>query len=103
RRRHTRFSRDWSSDVCSSDLLLFEPVDGGERLFRLVVFPVDIGLVDQRLLRVRAKGITRLDGFQTAAGRAPVAGGHGFPRVPVKIGRASCREREESWAVATEC
>src|SRR5690606_40507623 len=26
RRRHTRFSRDWSSDVCSSDLLLDEPV-----------------------------------------------------------------------------
>src|SRR5690606_39557222 len=25
RRRHTRFSRDWSSDVCSSDLL--EPED----------------------------------------------------------------------------
>src|SRR5690606_40133276 len=28
RRRHTRFSRDWSSDVCSSDLPLhleFEP------------------------------------------------------------------------------
>src|SRR5690606_40092451 len=24
RRRHTRFSRDWSSDVCSSDLLLVE-------------------------------------------------------------------------------
>src|SRR5690606_40924292 len=23
RRRHTRFSRDWSSDVCSSDLLTF--------------------------------------------------------------------------------
>src|SRR6266511_5764122 len=23
RRRHTRFSRDWSSDVCSSDLLFF--------------------------------------------------------------------------------
>src|SRR5690606_6726004 len=26
RRRHTRFSRDWSSDVCSSDL---QPIDGG--------------------------------------------------------------------------
>src|SRR5690606_12193387 len=29
RRRHTRFSRDWSSDVCSSDLdskVLYEPV-----------------------------------------------------------------------------
>src|SRR5690606_40701412 len=25
RRRHTRFSRDWSSDVCSSDLLLVMP------------------------------------------------------------------------------
>src|SRR5690606_41197222 len=24
RRRHTRFSRDWSSDVCSSDLTLLE-------------------------------------------------------------------------------
>src|SRR5690606_40303405 len=25
RRRHTRFSRDWSSDVCSSDLLTLYP------------------------------------------------------------------------------
>src|SRR5690606_39459343 len=25
RRRHTRFSRDWSSDVCSSDLALATP------------------------------------------------------------------------------
>src|SRR5690606_39514569 len=24
RRRHTRFSRDWSSDVCSSDLTIIE-------------------------------------------------------------------------------
>src|SRR5690606_39827094 len=27
RRRHTRFSRDWSSDVCSSDLVA-DPVTG---------------------------------------------------------------------------
>src|SRR5690606_40382106 len=26
RRRHTRFSRDWSSDVCSSDLKLNLPI-----------------------------------------------------------------------------
>src|SRR5690606_41178531 len=41
RRRHTRFSRDWSSDVCSSDLVfvftdrpytLFVPVRQGEVL-----------------------------------------------------------------------
>src|SRR5690606_40273338 len=29
RGRHTRFSRDWSSDVCSSDLGLALPVLGG--------------------------------------------------------------------------
>src|SRR5690606_22690064 len=31
RRRHTRFSRDWSSDVCSSDLLGFLPRISKER------------------------------------------------------------------------
>src|SRR5690606_39768266 len=35
RRRHTRFSRDWSSDVCSSDLvdphLVHPEADGFER------------------------------------------------------------------------
>src|SRR5690606_40805293 len=38
RRRHTRFSRDWSSDVCSSDLkvlLLDEPTGGMNRHERL--------------------------------------------------------------------
>src|SRR5690606_39805637 len=34
RRRHTRFSRDWSSDVCSSDLG-FRPI--GEILARQVL------------------------------------------------------------------
>src|SRR5690606_34645147 len=29
RRRHTRFSRDWSSDVCSSDLLFLDGPDNG--------------------------------------------------------------------------
>src|SRR5690606_39655595 len=29
RRRHTRFSRDWSSDVCSSDLIEVILVDDG--------------------------------------------------------------------------
>src|SRR5690606_41034835 len=29
RRRHTRFSRDWSSDVCSSDLACHRPRGGG--------------------------------------------------------------------------
>src|SRR5690625_7965788 len=38
RRRHTRWPRDWSSDVCSSDLLnvyLKEELDKREREYRL--------------------------------------------------------------------
>src|SRR5690606_40542984 len=40
RRRHTRFSRDWSSDVCSSDLnvvWLIDPVRGDADLARAAV------------------------------------------------------------------
>src|SRR5690606_39379163 len=32
RRRHTRFSRDWSSDVCSSDLALLLVLDRVQHL-----------------------------------------------------------------------
>src|SRR5207302_6277028 len=31
RRRHTRFSRDWSSDVCSSDLFVVDDRINAER------------------------------------------------------------------------
>src|SRR5690606_40188862 len=47
RRRHTRFSRDWSSDVCSSDL---GPVDRGARTLDRVAQ----GLGDGRHLQGRA-------------------------------------------------
>src|SRR5690606_39601963 len=36
RRRHTRFSRDWSSDVCSSDLTLQRPQEA-ERIYERLV------------------------------------------------------------------
>src|SRR5215475_6124100 len=64
RRRHTRFSRDWSSDVCSSDL---EHVVG--RLAKAHVEHVVGGAV---------------------AAADPIEGG---ADVRVQIGRASCRER----------
>src|SRR6266436_8426216 len=35
RRRHTRCSRDWSSDVCSSDLTLMVPLYELERAYEL--------------------------------------------------------------------
>src|SRR3712207_1369050 len=37
RRRHTRYWRDWSSDVCSSDLLAETPEGGGTMLDNSVV------------------------------------------------------------------
>src|SRR5207302_2480363 len=41
RRRHTRFSRDWSSDVCSSDLsIAFLARQGQSVSWSLVQFPI---------------------------------------------------------------
>src|SRR5690625_8004556 len=71
RRRHTRWPRDWSSDVCSSDL------GGAGR-----------GCPGQR-------GATD----RPADHRARAGGGQAAPaeRVPGEVGRASCRERVERW------
>src|SRR5690606_39484949 len=84
RRRHTRFSRDWSSDVCSSDLL-------GAHLAKREM------TILLRELYTRAPGI-RLAGppepltstFNNAVRRLPVT----------QIGRASCRERAEASVAA---
>src|SRR5256884_2542020 len=84
RRRHTRCSRDWSSDVCSSDLT---------NLLLRQYFPrgTDLSAISQEqldqvelLLNHRPRKIL---GFQTPASKlqASVAS--------TKIGRASCRER----------
>src|SRR5699024_12231792 len=79
RRRHTRSKRDWSSDVCSSDLQLSADTADDEA------------------------------GTGTAPGREQhlsLPGGENLPfllgskvlrtdRIPAQIGRASCRERGE--------
>src|SRR5690606_42091503 len=67
RRRHTRFSRDWSSDVCSSDLML---IVGGPA-HDDVVRPHPVGNI------ISIEGSCIGDAF--------------------KIGRASCRERCRGW------
>src|SRR5690606_40660206 len=85
RRRHTRFSRDWSSDVCSSDLSSRFVRKGLDRALRLssaraiVRAPTPdmyVSLVASRLLR---------DGLYMIDGTAVL--------VWSEIGRASCRER----------
>src|SRR5690606_39999597 len=80
RRRHTRFSRDWSSDVCSSDL----------------VFSLDqaLGVQDSYIETWKYAG----DGigfvvYSIVNNAGERTGGH-IARIDLnEIGRASCRER----------
>src|SRR5690606_40345344 len=93
RRRHTRFSRDWSSDVCSSDL-------GA---------PANRGLLDQvAALRWVRENIAAFGGdpeivtiFGESAGGGSVAALLVMPAAKGlfrrEIGRASCRERGGVW------
>src|SRR5690606_40561433 len=92
RRRHTRFSRDWSSDVCSSDLLErinwvgFYLMEEGE----LVLGPFQ-GLPACVRIPV-GKGVcgTAVADKKTML----VEDVHAFPgHIACEIGRASCRER----------
>src|SRR5687768_18178601 len=80
RRRHTRCSRDWSSDVCSSDLVA-KRVDG-------VMTPLgpaqEFQVVVEGQENMSVADRTALVEFQQKAVRLQRA---------VKIGRASCRER----------
>src|SRR5206468_4571436 len=98
RRRHTRSDRDWSSDVCSSDLDL----DGDP----------DLVLANGAIPVVKlAKDARRIQILENVAGpgnrptfasvkapwlaRTPAVNGRGL----AEIGRASCRERGQSTGV----
>src|SRR5205085_4732484 len=93
RRRHTRFDCDWSSDVCSSDLLR-------QASFEPVVASMGTALTERQLKElVRLSKRLYLCFDADAAGQEAtlrgmeLAAGQGFD----KIGRASCRERVEGW------
>src|SRR5256884_8730299 len=71
RRRHTRCSRDWSSDVCSSDLMLFEeskPQFDGDAAALLFFEPVGMRsgerLDERRLAVVDMPGRADDDAFR---------------------------------------
>src|SRR5690606_40715423 len=84
RRRHTRFSRDWSSDVCSSDLHL----DANQELLPLFLDEVFVNWDGAR----RRNALTLLE--QVSARRQVFFFTcHRWLAQEVKIGRASCRER----------
>src|SRR5690606_40944141 len=93
RRRHTRFSRDWSSDVCSSDLLTYagNPANldevAGDPRFTFVKGDIcdpelvgDLAAEHDQIVHFAAE--SHVDRSIAAAGA-------------FEIGRASCRERGE--------
>src|SRR5207245_5838166 len=80
RRRHTRCYRDWSSDVCSSDLAK----DGA-------------GQHEEELLRGEPEHQAH---GEDAHERLPHLRHEVAYEPEREIGRASCREREEGWEVA---
>src|SRR5204863_5794054 len=75
RRRHTSSLRDWSSDVCSSDLR--GPV---------------LGRAERRMMA----GMIRLGEPQDRRGRGALFEDVGAEAFGHQIGRASCRERWRS-------
>src|SRR5262249_58013012 len=91
RRRHTRLVSDWSSDVCSSDLLIV--LSGRED---------DVELVNRSLRDgghpVRCLWVAKVDALSGALDEHEPELLCFFPdslAAPIQIGRASCRERGE--------
>src|SRR5207249_5237630 len=93
RRRHTRSKRDWSSDVCSSDLAAAEDrlvlVEGVDHE---VERRADLRHADDGERAARAERVERLADDGEVADRLEGV-------VGAEIGRASCRERVESRGV----
>src|SRR5690606_39815212 len=101
--RHTRFSRDWSSDVCSSDLVAYR-LTGQSYLAEIAT--VTITLVGLALLAAWP-GWSELFLPVAVAAKLAVCGLAFavllalFTPQRFEIGRASCRERVENsgWRV----
>src|SRR5690606_40628739 len=91
RRRHTRFSRDWSSDVCSSDLFLQGRLGAdGLRTLQEAACAGNGALSAEAtdLLTVMGEPpLHHLDDVEDGSARRIIAA------AVVEIGRASCRER----------
>src|SRR5690606_40145390 len=96
--RHTRFSRDWSSDVCSSDLLL---LSGGPKLESALRECLEWG---DQFVAEQVDVPTLCPQHFAATGEGPSDLDHAYHEfvalrsasVEEEIGRASCRAREDS-------
>src|SRR3712207_6867407 len=83
RRRHTRYWRDWSSDVCSSDLAV-------EFIHNFSLVHDDI--MDNDDLRHGIPTVHKKYGLPLAILSGDILFSKAF-QILSKIGRASCRER----------
>src|SRR5207302_7011415 len=84
RRRHTRFSRDWSSDVCSSDLETVSDkkvMSGGGKTLELYY------------MKGTSHNMYNLFVYLPQHKLAFWGDGYNPPEGNEEIGRASCRER----------
>src|SRR5690606_41063405 len=87
RRRHTRFSRDWSSDVCSSDLRgCWETLIGPRAIVRRY-----------REAVARHSASPLINNLDNVTFGDIVAAMDLSDVAATEIGRASCRERVERW------
>src|SRR5690606_39300247 len=87
RRRHTRFSRDWSSDVCSSDLM-----GAGDPAPGLHFAPGEASEAGRHRVLVEAVDDTLRERLAAAEGEVATAAAL-VEESRAEIGRASCRER----------
>src|SRR5690606_41159074 len=91
RRRHTRFSRDWSSDVCSSDLI-------GDRNQSIYSFRgADPHAFEHFLENPNTIELPLSVSYRCAKSIVREAR---LIYKDVEIGRASCRERVKMWVEA---
>src|SRR5437868_12056786 len=84
RRRHTRSKRDWSSDVCSSDL-------------RAVASDIERGISSRLHLPQPGNSWPHLQTAPMFEVVAFIVVDRMRSRANQEIGRASCRERVEMW------
>src|SRR5690606_40500665 len=93
-----RFSRDWSSDVCSSDLNLSGPITiakvaGASAAGGIEAFVGFLALLSVSLAVLNLLPVPVLDGGHILFCAAEIVRGKPLPERVQKIGRASCRER----------
>src|SRR5690606_39963828 len=95
RGRHTRFSRDWSSDVCSSDLRIPETdLKPGQIMVFQVPIPEPLRFIEPSDSETRAMHALNDYGVMHVKLYEDIAR-YGHIATAYEIGRASWRERQE--------